>query len=55
MNLQPERAVAVHLFRDDQLLELQITPAAAPPDTWELDLADADSEALSRRADWLGV
>ena len=54
-NLQADVAVPVHLFRDDQLLQLQLTPAPAPADTWELSLGDGDADALQRRADWLGV
>jgi len=52
--LTPERPVAVHFFRGDELLQTQLTPIAPPADTWVLTLAEADGAKLERRRKWLG-
>ncbi|MFA5941258.1 MAG: PDZ domain-containing protein [Sinimarinibacterium sp.] len=52
--LKPDHAVALHLFRDDALLRLDITPAPARTDTWVLTLAEAEGVTLARRKAWLG-
>lgn len=55
-SLQPGRPVALHLFRDDELLVLDVVPEAPPADTWTLTLADtADAMVLARRKAWLGA
>jgi len=51
--LTPERTVAVHFFRGDELLQTQLTPIAPPADTWVLTLAEADGAKLERRKKWL--
>lgn len=53
--LVPGRRYPLHVFRDDELIELDIEPAQAPLDTWTLTLAEADGERLARRKAWLGV
>lgn len=53
--LQPGRSVALHLFRDDELLQLELTPAPARTDTWVLTLAQVEGETLARRKAWLGA
>ncbi|MEQ1439779.1 PDZ domain-containing protein [Fontimonas sp. SYSU GA230001] len=55
MRLQPGRSVALHVFRDDALLQFDLTPAPARADTWVLTLADATGAVLERRKDWLGA
>ena len=52
--LTPKRAVSVHFFRGDELLQTQLTPLLAPADTWVLTLAEADEVKLERRKKWLG-
>ncbi len=52
--LTPERAVSVHFFRGDELLQTQLTPLLAPADTWVLTLAEADEVKMERRKKWLG-
>lgn len=53
--LQAGQRVVLQVFRDDELLALELTAAAAPADTWTLTLADdADAAALARRNAWLG-
>lgn len=47
---------AVHLFRRDELLRIELTPAAPPRDTCFLTLDEqASVEAQSRRAQWLAT
>ncbi|QHS10488.1 M61 family metallopeptidase [Sinimarinibacterium sp. NLF-5-8] len=54
--LQPDHAVSLHVFRDEALLELTLTPSAPPRDTWTLTLDEAASaSARARRQAWLGV
>ena len=53
--LQPGQHYALHVFRNDELLTLDLVPGAPPHDTWTLVLADADGEAAARRKAWLGV
>ncbi|MDD3763901.1 MAG: PDZ domain-containing protein [Nevskiales bacterium] len=54
--LQPGRAVALHVFRDDELLALDIVPDAVPADTWQLEwLDDVDAAVRARRDAWLGA
>lgn len=53
--LQAGQAVEVHLFRGDELRVCALTPAAPQPDTWQLNLVDADAPALARRRAWLGA
>ena len=44
----------VHAFRRDELLEVEVTLAAAALDTCSLSLVDsADTQALKRREEWL--
>ena len=52
--LTPERAVSLHFFRGDELLQTQLTPVLAAADTWVLTLAEADAVKLERRKKWLG-
>lgn len=53
--LAPGVEVPVHLFRQDALLTLPVTPRPAPADTVSLALdPEAPPEALARRAAWLG-
>lgn len=48
--------VACHLFRDQQLLQLNCTPVPAPRDTCYLSLdPDPDVDTLARRNAWLGM
>lgn len=48
--------VVLHVFRDQQLLQLNCTPVAAPRDTCYLTLdPEADADTLARRNAWLGV
>jgi predicted metalloprotease with PDZ domain len=48
--------VAVHVFRDQQLVPLTCTPAPPPRDTCYLTLdPEADPETVARRNAWLGV
>ncbi len=50
------RPAEVHLFRRDELLQIEVTPVETPRDTCFLSLDDqASAEALSRRAQWLGT
>jgi predicted metalloprotease with PDZ domain len=48
------RAVSVHYFRGDELLQTKLSPVAAPEDTWTLSLAEVHGEVLERRRLWLG-
>lgn len=43
----------LHLFRGDELLELEVTPAEPPADTCELRLEEGDPAACARRREWL--
>jgi predicted metalloprotease with PDZ domain len=52
--LVPGRPLTLHYFRRDELLHSQLTPAAAPADTWTLTLSEAPGVALERRGQWLG-
>jgi predicted metalloprotease with PDZ domain len=52
---EPGRGHPLHVFRDDLLLALELVPAAPPPDTWTLTLADAGDAALARRQAWIGT
>lgn len=55
-SLAPGDKLELHVFRDDELLKLQLQAAQAPADTWTLSLiADASAEVLARRAAWLGA
>ncbi|MBO8084460.1 M61 family metallopeptidase [Marichromatium sp. AB31] len=46
--------VSLHVFRDDELLELAVRPQPAPADTCELRLLpEADAAAQAARAAWL--
>ncbi len=49
------RAITVHYFRGDELLEARLTPATPPADTWTLTLIAAEGEVLARRQAWLGL
>ncbi|MEW6169603.1 MAG: PDZ domain-containing protein [Pseudomonadota bacterium] len=51
--LEPERERILHVFRDDELHALTLTPAAPPLDTWTFTLAEADEAVLARREAWL--
>lgn len=51
--LAPQRTVSLHLFRDDQLLALTLTPEPPPQDTWTLTLDEVDDERRARRDAWL--
>ncbi|MCF7993056.1 MAG: PDZ domain-containing protein, partial [Thiohalocapsa sp.] len=44
----------IHAFRRDELMELSVVPEPAPADTCELRLLDGPSDAIRRRAAWLG-
>ncbi|MBN6740244.1 PDZ domain-containing protein, partial [Acidithiobacillus sp. MC6.1] len=47
-------ALRIHFFRDDILMETQLTPAPPPPDTaWLELLEDVDEVVLARRRAWL--
>ncbi|OAP90513.1 hypothetical protein A4H96_09210 [Acidithiobacillus ferrooxidans] len=47
-------ALRIHFFRDDILMETQLTSAPPPPDTaWLELLEDADEVVLARRRAWL--
>ncbi|MEO1574039.1 MAG: PDZ domain-containing protein, partial [Pseudomonadota bacterium] len=49
-----DQTVRVHLFRDDELLEREVTLDAAPLAKWQLSLMDnANSRQTERRAHWL--
>jgi predicted metalloprotease with PDZ domain len=51
-----DRDIRVHVFRHDELVELQLRPARAPRDTAYLCLDDAvDAPTLARRRAWLGA
>jgi predicted metalloprotease with PDZ domain len=53
--LVPGAELALHVFRDQQLLVLRVEPQAAPRDTCYLTLdAEADPESVARRNAWLG-
>jgi predicted metalloprotease with PDZ domain len=52
--LTPQRAVKLHYFRGDELMQMVLTPAPVPLDTWSLTLVDAGDEVLARRRAWLG-
>ncbi len=52
---EPGRVLALHVFRDELLLPLELVPVAPPEDTWTLRLAPAQGEVLARRVAWLGV
>ena len=52
--LEPGRDVSLHLFRDDRLLALTLTPVAPPADTWTLSLAEVDADCRARRDAWFG-
>lgn len=52
---QANVTVGLHLFRDEQMHELSITPADLPLDTWTLRLSQAEGDALRRRVAWLGA
>jgi predicted metalloprotease with PDZ domain len=48
--------VEIHAFRRDELMRFSVELAAAPSDTCWLTLAaGAASEAVARRAKWLGT
>ncbi|WP_028080883.1 M61 family metallopeptidase [Solimonas soli] len=53
--LEPGRRYALHVFRNDELLELDFVPAAPPQDTWTLTLTDASEAVAARRKAWIGV
>lgn len=53
--LQPGRCYALQLFRNDELLALELAPETPPADTWTLTLADAAPAAEARRKTWLGA
>ncbi len=54
-SLTPGRPYSLHLFRNDELLEVSVVPQASPADTWTLTLdTKASAEALRRRQAWLG-
>ncbi len=53
--LLPGRGVEVHFYRGDELLAAQLTPIAAPADTWTLTLATVEGPVLERRRAWLGA
>ncbi|TJY63192.1 M61 family metallopeptidase [Sinimarinibacterium sp. CAU 1509] len=55
MSLQPDQTVSLHLFRDDELMTVELKPKAAPADTWTLSLQHADGVVADRRRAWLGV
>jgi predicted metalloprotease with PDZ domain len=51
----PNEAVAVHVFRYDELMEFNVVLQAAPVDTCVLTLTeDVDDAVRARRAAWLG-
>jgi predicted metalloprotease with PDZ domain len=52
--LEPGRDVSLHLFRDDRLLNLTLTPLPPPADTWTLSLAEVDGDRRARREAWFG-
>jgi predicted metalloprotease with PDZ domain len=53
--LNPGRAIEIHFFRGDELLQAMLEPAPLPADTWALSLAPAEGEVLERRRRWLGA
>ncbi|WP_028009231.1 M61 family metallopeptidase [Solimonas flava] len=53
--LAPERAYPLQVFRNDELLTLELAPVAPPHDTWTLTLTDASDAIAARRKAWLGV
>ncbi len=54
-SLTPGQRYSMHLFRNDELLEVSVVPQAAPADTWTLTLdAEASGDVLRRRQAWLG-
>lgn len=53
--LRPGRRYALHLYRGDELLQVEVEPSTPPADTWSLALAEADGPALARRRAWLGA
>lgn len=54
-SLMPGRAVKLHYFRGDELLQTTLVPEPAPLDTWTLSLVEGSHQALERRRAWLGV
>jgi predicted metalloprotease with PDZ domain len=51
---RPGEAVTVHGFRRDELLVLDVTPAAAKPDAWSLSVNEDKAGARARKR-WLGT
>lgn len=45
---------ALHVFRGDELIALEVTPVPPPADTWVLTLMDVQGDVLRRRKLWLG-
>lgn len=54
--LAERRLIRLHLFREGELLDCEVMPAAAPLDTcWISDDPEAEPAARERRAAWIGA
>jgi predicted metalloprotease with PDZ domain len=53
--MRPGRRVKLHLFRRDELLELDLELAAPPADTFVLETDGANKAGARARAAWLGT
>ncbi|MES0874788.1 M61 family metallopeptidase [Sinimarinibacterium thermocellulolyticum] len=52
---EPDVPYALHVFRDELLIALTLTPSPPPLDTWTLSLTDADAATRARRLAWIGA
>nr|WP_277817167.1 PDZ domain-containing protein [Solimonas terrae] len=53
--LHAGRRYVLQLFRNDELLSVEMEPGAPPADTWSLTMTDADPAIEARRKAWIGA